>query len=154
MYGRSRYIKQSFQKRGDYLIVCLMISKGMKQIILKVCFLLCIVFVFLYYVCVSGVSKREWLKQQKGQLNSYKRGGSLRSRPRVSYTEEEEPKDEDYLCELLLLLPFYLTQSLSVSLFNDWCKCSNITEFQQYNCSLTPSFCEFMFSFLLLTSPL
>ena len=59
LYGRSRYIKQSFQKRGDYLIVCLMISKGMKQIILKVCFLLCIVFVFLYYVCVSGVSKRE-----------------------------------------------------------------------------------------------
>ena len=28
MYGRSRYIKQSFQKRGDYLIVCLMKSKG------------------------------------------------------------------------------------------------------------------------------
>ncbi|XP_031430670.2 histone-lysine N-methyltransferase PRDM9-like, partial [Clupea harengus] len=51
-------------------------------------------------VCVSGVSKREWLKQQKDQLNSYKRGGSLRSRPRVSYTEEEVPKDEDYLyCE-------------------------------------------------------
>ena len=92
-------------------------SKGEQQIILTVCFLLCIVFVFLYYVCVSGVSKREWLKQQKGQLNSYKRGGSLRSRPRVSYTEEEEPKDEDYLCELLLLLPFYLTQSRSFSLY-------------------------------------
>ena len=58
MYGRSRYIKQSFQKRGDYLIVCLMISKGMKQIILKVCFLLCIVFVFLYYVCVRSVKER------------------------------------------------------------------------------------------------
>ena len=104
--------------------------------------------VFLFVLCVSGVSKRECLKQQKGQLNSYKRGGSLRSRPRVSYTEEEEPKDEDYLCELLLLLPSYLTQSLSFSLssslFNDWCKCSNITEFQQYNCSLS--------SFLLLTS--
>ncbi|XP_031415267.2 probable histone-lysine N-methyltransferase PRDM7 [Clupea harengus] len=46
---------------------------------------------------ISKVSKREWLKQQKGQLNSYKRGDSLRSRPKVSYTEEEEPKDEDYL---------------------------------------------------------
>ncbi|XP_041960178.1 histone-lysine N-methyltransferase PRDM9-like [Alosa sapidissima] len=47
-----------------------------------------------------GVSKREWLKQQKQQLNSYKRGGSLRNRPRVSYTEEDVPKDEDYLyCE-------------------------------------------------------
>lgn len=104
-------------------------------------------------MCESGVSKREWLKQQKGQLNSYKRGGSLRSRPRVSYTEEEEPKDEDYLCELLLLLPFYLTLSLSVSILNDWCKCSNITEFQHYNCSLTP-FRKFMSSFLLLISPL
>ncbi|XP_042565441.1 histone-lysine N-methyltransferase PRDM9-like [Clupea harengus] len=47
-----------------------------------------------------NMSKREWLKQQNGQLNSYKRGGSLRSRPRVSYVEEEVPKDEDYLyCE-------------------------------------------------------
>ena len=61
-----------------------------------------------YYVCVSGVSKREWLKQQKDQLNIHKRGGSLRKRPRVSYTEEEEPKDEDRLCELLLLLPLLL----------------------------------------------
>ncbi|XP_062387724.1 histone-lysine N-methyltransferase PRDM9-like [Sardina pilchardus] len=47
-----------------------------------------------------GVSKREWLKQQKQQLNSYQRGGSLRNRPRVSYTEEDVPRDEDYLyCE-------------------------------------------------------
>ncbi|XP_031419489.1 zinc finger protein 709-like isoform X3 [Clupea harengus] len=47
-----------------------------------------------------GVSKREWLKQQKDQLNIHKRGGSLRKRPRVSYTEEEEPKDEDrFYCE-------------------------------------------------------
>ncbi|XP_031419490.1 histone-lysine N-methyltransferase PRDM9-like isoform X4 [Clupea harengus] len=47
-----------------------------------------------------GVSKREWLKQQKDQLNIHKRGGSLRKRPRVSYAEEEEPKDEDrFYCE-------------------------------------------------------
>lgn len=52
--------------------------------------------VCLFVLCVCVRSVREWLKQQKGQLNSYKRGGSLRSRPRVSYTEEEEPKDEDY----------------------------------------------------------
>ncbi|XP_062376275.1 histone-lysine N-methyltransferase PRDM9 [Sardina pilchardus] len=33
-------------------------------------------------------------------MGSYRRGGSLRNRPRLSYTEEDEPKDEDYLyCE-------------------------------------------------------
>ncbi|XP_041921254.1 histone-lysine N-methyltransferase PRDM9-like isoform X2 [Alosa sapidissima] len=47
-----------------------------------------------------GLSKGEWLKQQRDQPESYRRGGSLRNRPRVSYTEEDEPKDEDYLyCE-------------------------------------------------------
>ncbi|XP_063049327.1 histone-lysine N-methyltransferase PRDM9-like isoform X1 [Engraulis encrasicolus] len=48
----------------------------------------------------SAVSKREWLEQQGAQLNNYRRGGSLRNKPRISYTEEEEPKDEDYFfCE-------------------------------------------------------
>ncbi|XP_036372284.1 histone-lysine N-methyltransferase PRDM9-like [Megalops cyprinoides] len=44
-----------------------------------------------------GLSKKEQLKQQTAQLNSYIRGNNLRNRPRVQYTEEEEPKDEDYL---------------------------------------------------------
>ncbi|KAJ8366991.1 hypothetical protein AAFF_G00334140 [Aldrovandia affinis] len=34
------------------------------------------------------------------ELNTYTRGDNLRSRPSVRYTEEEEPRDEDYLyCE-------------------------------------------------------
>ena len=57
---------------------------------------------YLFCVCVSGVSKREWLKQQKDQLNIHKRGGSLRKKPRVSYTEEEEPKDEDRLGDAIV----------------------------------------------------
>ncbi|KAJ8366602.1 hypothetical protein AAFF_G00348570 [Aldrovandia affinis] len=36
----------------------------------------------------------------KKELNTYTRGDNLRSRPSVRYTEEEEPRDEDYLyCE-------------------------------------------------------
>ncbi|KAJ8367502.1 hypothetical protein AAFF_G00317250 [Aldrovandia affinis] len=36
----------------------------------------------------------------KKELNTYTRGDNLRSRPSVHYTEEEEPRDEDYLyCE-------------------------------------------------------
>ncbi|XP_076839472.1 histone-lysine N-methyltransferase PRDM7-like [Brachyhypopomus gauderio] len=35
------------------------------------------------------------------QVNIYSRGSNLRQRPRVSYTEEEEPRDEDYFyCEV------------------------------------------------------
>ncbi|KAJ8371978.1 hypothetical protein AAFF_G00298000 [Aldrovandia affinis] len=33
----------------------------------------------------------------KKELNTYTRGDNLRSRPSVRYTEEEEPRDEDYL---------------------------------------------------------
>ncbi|XP_029578452.1 histone-lysine N-methyltransferase PRDM9 isoform X2 [Salmo trutta] len=47
----------------------------------------------------SGLSKREWLERQKA-LNTYKRGRNLRDRPRITYTEEEDPKDDHYLyCE-------------------------------------------------------
>ncbi|XP_063070839.1 histone-lysine N-methyltransferase PRDM9-like [Engraulis encrasicolus] len=47
-----------------------------------------------------ALSKREWLEQQRAQLKDYRRGGSLRNKPRISYIEEEEPKDEDYFfCE-------------------------------------------------------
>ncbi|XP_061085791.1 oocyte zinc finger protein XlCOF6-like [Conger conger] len=44
-----------------------------------------------------GRSKKEHLKSQKGQANVYIRGEKLRSTQKVCYTEEEEPRDEDYL---------------------------------------------------------
>nr|XP_046180630.1 histone-lysine N-methyltransferase PRDM9-like isoform X2 [Oncorhynchus gorbuscha] len=48
----------------------------------------------------SGLSKREWLERQKAELNTYKRSRNLRDRPRITYTEEEVPKDDHYLyCE-------------------------------------------------------
>ncbi|KAK6299268.1 hypothetical protein J4Q44_G00307780 [Coregonus suidteri] len=48
----------------------------------------------------SGLSKRECLEMQKAELNTYKRGRNLRDRPRITYTEEEVPKDDHYLyCE-------------------------------------------------------
>ncbi|XP_061085081.1 oocyte zinc finger protein XlCOF6-like [Conger conger] len=43
-----------------------------------------------------GRSKKERLKSQKGQANVYARGEKLRSGPKVCYTEQEEPRDEDY----------------------------------------------------------
>ncbi|XP_064828705.1 histone-lysine N-methyltransferase PRDM9-like [Oncorhynchus masou masou] len=48
----------------------------------------------------SGPSKREWLERQKAELNTYTRSRNLRDRPRITYTEEEVPKDDHYLyCE-------------------------------------------------------
>ncbi|XP_055743950.1 zinc finger protein ZFP2-like [Salvelinus fontinalis] len=48
----------------------------------------------------SGLSKRERLERQKAELNTYKRSRNLRDRPRITYTEEEVPKDDHYLyCE-------------------------------------------------------
>ncbi|XP_061085080.1 histone-lysine N-methyltransferase PRDM9-like [Conger conger] len=44
----------------------------------------------------TGRSKKERLKSQKGQANVYARGEKLRSGPKVCYTEQEEPRDEDY----------------------------------------------------------
>ncbi|XP_045074473.1 histone-lysine N-methyltransferase PRDM9-like [Coregonus clupeaformis] len=38
--------------------------------------------------------KREWLERQK---DTYKHGRNLRDRPRITYTEEEVPKDDHYL---------------------------------------------------------
>uniref|UniRef100_A0A3P8XLZ3 SET domain-containing protein n=1 Tax=Esox lucius TaxID=8010 RepID=A0A3P8XLZ3_ESOLU len=52
-------------------------------------------------VCVSGLSKRQWL-ERRGQTQdlNYQRGKNLRDRTRVSYIEEEEPKDDHFLfCE-------------------------------------------------------
>nr|XP_046180648.1 histone-lysine N-methyltransferase PRDM9-like [Oncorhynchus gorbuscha] len=50
----------------------------------------------------SGLSKREWLERQKAELNTYKRSRNLRDRPRITYTEEEVPKDDHYLFFLCL----------------------------------------------------
>ncbi|KAK6298042.1 hypothetical protein J4Q44_G00310970 [Coregonus suidteri] len=48
----------------------------------------------------SGLSKRECLEKQKAELNTYMRGRNLKDRPRITYTEEEVPKDDHYLyCE-------------------------------------------------------
>ncbi|KAK6325350.1 hypothetical protein J4Q44_G00046920 [Coregonus suidteri] len=50
--------------------------------------------------CVSEQMKRAWLRQQMSEVKRYTRGVNLRSRARVSYTEEEELRDEDHLfCE-------------------------------------------------------
>ncbi|KAL1004894.1 hypothetical protein UPYG_G00051910 [Umbra pygmaea] len=45
----------------------------------------------------SGLSeKRECLERQTLPLNRYQRGKSLRDRPRMAYTEQEEQKDDHY----------------------------------------------------------
>ncbi|KAJ8365181.1 hypothetical protein SKAU_G00140120 [Synaphobranchus kaupii] len=45
----------------------------------------------------AGLLKKEHLKLQTEQQSIYIRGNKLRSTRSVSYTEEEEPRDEDYL---------------------------------------------------------
>eukprot|EP00063_Salmo_salar_P031031 XP_014005866.1 PREDICTED: histone-lysine N-methyltransferase PRDM9-like [Salmo salar] len=44
--------------------------------------------------------KRAWLRQQMSEVKRYTRGVNLRSRARVSYTEEEELRDEEYSVSL------------------------------------------------------
>lgn len=49
---------------------------------------------------MSEQMKRAWLRQQMSEVKRYTRGVNLRSRARVSYTEEEELRDEEYSVSL------------------------------------------------------
>ncbi|XP_061085832.1 histone-lysine N-methyltransferase PRDM9-like [Conger conger] len=65
-----------------------------------------------------GRSQKERLKSQKEQANVYVRGENLRSRQEVCYTEEEEPRDEDY---------FYCDECQSF--FTDECRLHGLPSF-------------------------
>ena len=71
-------------------------------------------------MCVPGLSKAECVRRSRAaEKIQFSRGRNLRERPRVNYTEPEEPKDDHYLCKidtLALSLPLYLSPSLLFSL--------------------------------------
>ena len=52
-------------------------------------------------MCVPGLSKTECARRSRAaEKILFSRGRILRERPRVNYTEQEEPKDDHYLCKI------------------------------------------------------